>query len=382
MKKIITFNKLRQLVREAYTPTEEDEKAFSEFSSHIGSICDYGTELNKLNLDPIVDKLPRDVLLGLTFDAQHQKTPKIGVFGVVTPDEVEWWVDDSKAIHFGTSRCSLGLFTSDTYDDCEGEVALFLDLDEWNDRDDITNNMVWLGGYQFSKEDYLNDGGLNGKKFGQYPYREIFEYARLMDQQIKGFIDKLNKLAGSNITFKITKDKLNSYSGNDASITIPNEVKVIGVGAFEGNDTLGSVTIPATVKKVSANAFANCSGLTSITLGTGIKKIEKDAFRGVSEHITVYVPNFSICELLIDSGLPDSAIIIVGEGSKRHRVSLDTEGLNEGTSIDDDFDYDAIVKKMRILKEEYGERYIARLLSDTFGYEEVLQALDDAINED
>ena len=149
------------------------------------------------------------------------------------------------------------------------------------------------------------------------------------------------KIKSGNITFdnglETNKETgtLDSYFGTDRSVSIPTDVTTIGVGAFEGNRIIGTVTIPDTVSVISSNAFANCSGLTSITLGSGIKRIEKDAFKGVSEHITVYVPNFAMCELLIESGLPDSAIVMVGKGATRRRVALDPEEVRESEDYDE-----------------------------------------------
>ena len=49
------------------------------------------------------------------------------------------------------------------------------------------------------------------------------------------------------------------------SVTIPDGVIDIGVGAFQSCDSLTSVTIPDSVTFIAAGAFELCSGLTSIT---------------------------------------------------------------------------------------------------------------------
>ena len=121
------------------------------------------------------------------------------------------------------------------------------------------------------------------------------------------------------------KGTLDAYKGKDTVVVIPNTVTTIGAGAFFGNTNITKVTIPDSVTVIEPGAFEDCKGLESIVLGVGIKKIEKDTFKNVSKNITIYVPNFDMCKLLLDSGLPDSATVIIGKGSSRRRLSWDPE---------------------------------------------------------
>ena len=66
------------------------------------------------------------------------------------------------------------------------------------------------------------------------------------------------------------------------SVTIPNSVTSIGVGAFSGCSGLTSVTIPNSVTSIGDTAFKNCSGLTSVTIGNGVTSIGGWAFYGCS----------------------------------------------------------------------------------------------------
>lgn len=121
------------------------------------------------------------------------------------------------------------------------------------------------------------------------------------------------------------KGTLDAYKGQDTVVVIPDTVTTIGAGAFFGNTNITKVTIPDSVTVIEPGAFEDCKGLESIVLGVGIKKIEKDTFKNVSKNITIYVPNFDMCKLLLDSGLPDSATVIIGKGSSRRRLSWDPE---------------------------------------------------------
>ncbi len=51
-----------------------------------------------------------------------------------------------------------------------------------------------------------------------------------------------------------------------ASVSFPQSLKKIGVGAFYGNTTLGSVTIPSGVTQIGRAAFGGCTGLTSVDI--------------------------------------------------------------------------------------------------------------------
>lgn len=62
--------------------------------------------------------------------------------------------------------------------------------------------------------------------------------------------------------FVISGDRLVSYRGTAAKITIPSSVRTIGSMAFAGNFYLKAVNIPDTVTKIEAGAFYNCPYLT------------------------------------------------------------------------------------------------------------------------
>lgn len=61
------------------------------------------------------------------------------------------------------------------------------------------------------------------------------------------------------------KGRLTKYSGNEATVDIPDGVTYIGYNAFNGCTSLASVTIPASVTNFGYFAFYGCTSLTSVT---------------------------------------------------------------------------------------------------------------------
>jgi hypothetical protein len=74
------------------------------------------------------------------------------------------------------------------------------------------------------------------------------------------------------------------------SITIPQTVKTIGEGAFQGCDELASITIPDGITSINDYCFNGCSNLTSIDIPEGVTSIGRDAFSGCGNLTTVMIP--------------------------------------------------------------------------------------------
>jgi len=62
------------------------------------------------------------------------------------------------------------------------------------------------------------------------------------------------------------------------SVSIPNSVTSIGVGAFGNCNVLTSVVIPDSVTIIDNEAFSGCSSLASVTIGKGVTQIAPRAF--------------------------------------------------------------------------------------------------------
>ncbi len=72
------------------------------------------------------------------------------------------------------------------------------------------------------------------------------------------------------------------------SVTISDDVKVIGDEAFAYCPALTYVTIPTNIEKVGAMAFAHCENLEKVMIHRGISEFASDAFAGCTNLIAVY----------------------------------------------------------------------------------------------
>ena len=72
---------------------------------------------------------------------------------------------------------------------------------------------------------------------------------------------------------------------------IPNTVKSLGDGAFDGCSDLTSITIPNSVTSLGENVFYDCSSLESISIPNSIKVIPTQAFRNCSSLTQIDIPN-------------------------------------------------------------------------------------------
>lgn len=78
------------------------------------------------------------------------------------------------------------------------------------------------------------------------------------------------------------------YCTELTSITIPNSVTFLGGGAFSYCSALTSVTIPNSITSIKSTTFLSCSNLTSITIPKSITSIDWWAFYDCSELSSVY----------------------------------------------------------------------------------------------
>lgn len=71
------------------------------------------------------------------------------------------------------------------------------------------------------------------------------------------------------------------YNGTSKDVAVPDGVKRINSGAFNGRSDITSVTIPDTLLYLSADSFYGCSGITELTIPETINRIEKEALSGM-----------------------------------------------------------------------------------------------------
>ena len=129
-----------------------------------------------------------------------------------------------------------------------------------------------------------------------------------------------------------------AYLGDETRLTLPESfIAHDGTGvtsyqiyerAFYGRNDLTSVTIPDSVTSIGVGAFYNCASLTSITIGDSVKSIGQLAFWGCTSLTSVTIPDsvksigsyaFNDCYKLVEvynkSSLGITAGSIVGHGS-------------------------------------------------------------------
>ena len=114
---------------------------------------------------------------------------------------------------------------------------------------------------------------------------------------------------------------LNSYTGNESNVIVPEKVTHIRYGAFEDNSYVKTINLPENLEEIGGYAFRGCSNLTDI-IGlekTKITCISIDTFRDAEHLKTVKLPSkvqkigggaFYRCSDLVNIELPESLIEI------------------------------------------------------------------------
>lgn len=75
------------------------------------------------------------------------------------------------------------------------------------------------------------------------------------------------------------------------TLSLPNKLKTIGSKAFMYARKLKSVTIPSSVTTIGEAAFSMCTELTSLTISNGVKTIGPYAFSGCNKLTTLVIPS-------------------------------------------------------------------------------------------
>ena len=84
------------------------------------------------------------------------------------------------------------------------------------------------------------------------------------------------------------------------SITIPNSVTNIGVGAFWNCTNLTNITIPNSVKNIGSRAFEDCTSLKSITIPNSVTSINNGLFSNCTSLTDLTIPS-SVTSIAYDA---------------------------------------------------------------------------------
>ncbi|MDY4084747.1 MAG: leucine-rich repeat domain-containing protein, partial [Ruminococcus bromii] len=93
-----------------------------------------------------------------------------------------------------------------------------------------------------------------------------------------------------------TKVKITSYSGEDETLAIPEQidgkdVSIIGDSVFYNKTFIKTVTIPDTVTTIGNSAFNSCTSMTEVTFGKSVKTIGDSAFNSCTSLKSVKLPD-------------------------------------------------------------------------------------------
>lgn len=160
----------------------------------------------------------------------------------------------------------------------------------------------------------------------------------------------------ANSDFAIKNDTLVIYMGNDKEIKIPNDVKIIGKGAFKGCRTVTSVTIPDGVVEIGSNAFCECKNLIDVKIPESVTKIGSSAFKECEELTNIVIPDsvktisrsaFRDCYKLRSAVLPKGLQSISESLFKNCRELVDINLPDSVTEIGDSaFEYCSYLKNI------------------------------------
>ena len=103
-------------------------------------------------------------------------------------------------------------------------------------------------------------------------------------------IPKTVKIGGK--AFKVTSVTKNSLKKTKiTSVSIGDNVKIIGASAFEGCTKLSKITLGKGITEIGGNAFKNCKKLGTVTIkSTKLKKVGKNALKGIKPTAKIKVP--------------------------------------------------------------------------------------------
>ena len=127
-----------------------------------------------------------------------------------------------------------------------------------------------------------------------------------------------------------TEDATCLKEGTQIHITIPNGVKSIESGVFNGCSSLKSILIANNVTIIENHAFAECNSLISITIPNGVTSIGDYAFANCSNLMRVVIGNgiTTIGKYAFKDSHSLTTVYYTGELSEWEKVSVDYGNYN------------------------------------------------------
>lgn len=90
--------------------------------------------------------------------------------------------------------------------------------------------------------------------------------------------------------FCISGTVLLRYWGNEARVTVPDGITIIGERAFAGNEAVGKLILPESVVEIQREAFADCLVLQTLNFPKGLQQIGVSALEGCVKLLRVEIP--------------------------------------------------------------------------------------------
>jgi hypothetical protein len=139
--------------------------------------------------------------------------------------------------------------------------------------------------------------------------------------KLKEDIDKLKPKPIAGLTISDDGFTITGYTGTSTEITIPDEIKIIGNNAFDGQEQITKINfnIGSQLTTISSYAFYNCNNLTSINIPFSVSIIDEYAFAfctllksiNISYKVnTIGISAFTSCKSLTSITIPFSVTTI------------------------------------------------------------------------
>lgn len=82
-------------------------------------------------------------------------------------------------------------------------------------------------------------------------------------------------------------DTLSKYTGTASTVSVPDDIRIIGEEAFASNQYVENVILDKNLKTIEHGAFSNCTNLLKVIIPDSVKYIDSSAFSGCSSLMNV-----------------------------------------------------------------------------------------------